>query len=143
LAKCKLNLTHPSFVKITEKLGKRQHDFGKGLEQAKRKIETDHQACNWVNQPMPGYPDCQDKIWKYDWGPPSIRSSTRRPCRLIVIVKDQSKEPYELVAGTVYCKNSANQLSVEELAAVYSEITNPLPEQSDLYPDDPTNLNSN
>ena len=134
MAKCRLDLTHPSFVRIVEKLSKKQHDLKKGIEQAKKKIEENHMACHWVEQPMPGYPNCEGKIWKYDWAPPSIKSFTRRPWRLIVIVKSKESEPYSLVAGTVYSKGDVAQLPLETLAAIYAEISQPIAEQIEMTP---------
>lgn len=66
MARCTIDLSHPQFQAALESLRKKHNDLAEGLEKAKEKIEAEHTACNLVVQPMPGYPDCQGKIWKYD-----------------------------------------------------------------------------
>ena len=124
MAKCTLDLSHPYFKKA---VGTFQDDpnFAEGLESLKKKVEAEHTCCHWNVQPMKGYPDCQEKIWKYDWSPPGDRSAGRKSWRIVVIVPDPSTKPYRLIAATVYAKNQTSQLSVKELARILAGITAP------------------
>jgi hypothetical protein len=124
LAKCTLDLSHPYFKKA---VGAFQNDpaFAEGLQNLKNKVEAEHTCCHWVVQPMKGYPDCQGKIWKYDWSPPGDRSAGRKSWRMVVVVPDPSARPYRLVAATVYAKNKTSQLSVKELAKILAAVTTP------------------
>lgn len=124
MAKCTLDLSHPYFRKA---VGSFQDDpsFLKGLETLQRKVEAEHTCCHWNVQPMKGYPDCQGKIWKYDWSPPGDRSAGRKSWRIVVVVPDPLTQPYRLIAATVYAKNQTSQLSVKELTRIFTAITSP------------------
>ena len=83
---------------------------------ARRLIEANHDSCHRVVQPMgKKYPQCQDKIWKYDWAPSDSRSSTRKSWRMVVIVPEPYSQPYHIIAATVYAKNAVSQLTVQQL----------------------------
>ena len=124
MAKCTLDLSHPNFQKC---LGSNQNSpaFMDGLRTMKSKVEAEHTSCHWVVQPMPGYPHCSGKIWKYDWSPTGQRSSTRKSWRLIVIVPDPHSHPLRLIAAGFYDKASTAQLSNKELALTFAKIVNP------------------
>lgn len=121
LAKSILDLNHPYFEKF---LPRNDPQFTEGLERAKRLIEADHTACHWVVQPMGSkYPQCQNKIWKYDWAPVGAHCSTRKSWRLIAIIPEPEVIPYHIIAATVYAKGDKDQLSLKQLAAIFASVT--------------------
>jgi hypothetical protein len=124
LAKCTLDLSHPYFKKALL-VFQDDSTFAEGLEILKQKVEAEHTCCHWNVQPMKGYPDCQGKIWKYDWAPPGDRSAGRKSWRMVVIVPDPLTKPYRLIAATVYAKSQTSQLSIRELAKILASITSP------------------
>jgi hypothetical protein len=75
---------------------------------------------------MPGYPDCQRKIWKYDWSPAGQHSANRKSWRMVVIVPDPDTQPYRLIAAAVYAKNRTDQLSSRELAKILASVLRPV-----------------
>ena len=122
MAKCTLDLSHPYFKRTLIDF---QDDptFLEGLEILRKKVEAEHTCCHWNVQPMKGYPDCQGKIWKYDWAPPGDRSADRKSWRMVVIVPDPLTKPYRLIAATVYAKNQTGQLSIKGLARILAAVT--------------------
>ena len=124
MAKCTLDLSHPVFVQSTESL-QGDPSFKQGLADLKKKVETEHTSCNHVVQPMPGFPDCQNKIWKYDWAPAGQRSATRKSWRMVAVVPDPAKQPYAVIAAAVYAKNRADQLTLKQLAQIFLSVIRP------------------
>ncbi len=132
MARCILDFSHPYFQCTIRSLGAGHPDFHEGLEKAKRKIEAEHTSCGCVIQEMPKNPDCNRKIWKNDWSPPSTKSSRsgRKSWRLVVIVPDPNTQPYRLIAGFAYPKSTTSQLTTDQLIAIFSEITATRPENT-------------
>jgi hypothetical protein len=126
LARCILDFSHPHFQRAIKNLRAGHPDFEEGLEKAQKKIQDDHTLCGHVVQDMPGYPECEGKIWKYDWAPPSVRSARRKAYRLVVIVPDPTVIPYQLIAGGAYQKSTTSQLGAEQLADIFRAITAPI-----------------
>lgn len=125
MARCRLDLSHPSFQKSIARY-KDDSAFQEGLATAKAKIEAEHASCHRVVQRMgPKYPECHGKIWKYDWAPVNQSGSSRKSCRMVVIVPDPNQQPYELIAGGIYYKSTRSRLSDKEFAAIYAEIAGP------------------
>jgi hypothetical protein len=55
---------------------------------------------------MPGFPDYQNKVWKWDFGPSGERSSTRKGWRLIAYVPEpNAPEPIPARAFLCYDKD--------------------------------------
>lgn len=128
MARCTLDLNHPIFQRA---ISRWEDDLGfhEGLRRAAAKIEAEHTSCGMVIQPMPKRPECQNKIWKYDWAPEGQSGGTRKTWRMIVIVPDPSNQPYHLVAAAIYQKSSTDQLSAKQLAAILASITTPIRDQ--------------
>jgi hypothetical protein len=125
LAKSTLDLDHPYFQKAIRKL-QSDPQFTEGLVEAQRLIEANHEACHRVVQPMgKKYPECHDRIWKYDWAPSGSRSATRKSWRMVVIVPDPFSPPYYLIGATVYAKSSVSELALNQLAAIFAAVTGP------------------
>jgi hypothetical protein len=122
LAKCTLDLNHPYFLRAIGSSTDGQ-ELPEGLKAAKEKIEAEHTSCHHVVQQMPGYPQCQNKIWKYDWSPPGQRSKNRKCWRMVVIVPDPTHQPYRLIAAAIYGKNAPDQLSNKQLAKIFAAVT--------------------
>lgn len=127
MAQCTLDLSHPSF-ELASATFKADPAFEGGLKELKRKVEAEHTSCNRVVQPMPGYPDCQNKIWKYDWAPTGDRSAGRKSWRMVVVVPEPNIQPYRLIAISVYAKNQTSQLSLKALAKIFATATSPYPD---------------
>jgi hypothetical protein len=125
LAQCTLDLNHPYFQ---NSISANDSDltFHEGLRTLKAKVEAEHTSCNHVVQPMPGYPNCQNKIWKYDWSPPDQRAARRKVWRMVVIVPEPFARPLKLIAAQVYCKGSTDQLTNKRLASILAAITAPV-----------------
>ena len=123
MANSTLDFSHPFFQKTIRK-SKGDAAFMKALESMKALIEANHEACHRVVQPMgKKYPQCHDKIWKYDWQPATAHSSGRKSWRLVAIVPEPHVQPYRIIAGGVYPKNSVDQLTLKQLAAIFAAIT--------------------
>ena len=134
MAQCSLDLSHPAFQRVISAF-KDDPGFSEGLQELKRKVEAEHTSCNRVVQPMPKYPDCQNKIWKYDWSPAGARSAHRKSWRIVVIVAEPTVQPYRLIAVAVYAKNQTAQLSTRELARIFAAATKPTGECSPEVPE--------
>jgi hypothetical protein len=101
LARCDLDLSHPKFKTL---IGQDQ-DIRSGLEDLRNKIAKDHRLSNWFNQPMQGYPDYQNKVWKWDFGPEGSTSATRKCWRLYGYVPNpKAAEPIPITAFFCYPK---------------------------------------
>jgi hypothetical protein len=124
LAKCTLDLNHPYFINAIRGT-ENDPAFQEGLRTLKKKVEAEHTCCNHVIQPMPGYPNCQNKIWKYDWAPTDQHSAKRKSYRMVIIVPDPSSSPLNLIAATFYAKNTIDQLSKKQLARILATVTAP------------------
>lgn len=136
MAKCTLDLTHPSFLKSIRKCAG-DPAFDKGLRDATAKIENEHSSCNRVTQDGMGkYPQCVGKIWKYDWAPEGQRSRNRKCWRMVAICPDPQQQPYHLIAAGVYEKRATEQFSARELAQVYAEIMAPQRGEKGRVPDE-------
>lgn len=123
MAVCTLDLSHPCF---TEKYGRLQEDpdLEEALQELKKKVESEHTSCNRVVQRFYGnkkHSELNGKIWKYDWGKTS--ASGRKSWRLVVIAPEPKVQPYRLIAGAIYAKNVAEQLSLQELSAIFTCVT--------------------
>jgi hypothetical protein len=126
MAACHLDVTHPRFIRSLERSGI-DADTQEALKTIKEKVEADHASCNRVVQNFYGnkkYTHLHRKIWKYDWG--ASGASGRKSWRLVVVVLDPDKEPYELIAGAVYSKSMTAQLSFKELAKIFAQVTAPI-----------------
>jgi hypothetical protein len=102
LARCALSISHPNFAAICPT----DPELISGLNVLCNHVAKDHKLCNWVNHPMPGYPEYQNRIWKWDYRPdPSDRSATRKGWRLFAYVADPTAaEPIPAVAFLCYDK---------------------------------------
>lgn len=129
MAQCTLDLNHPYF-QASISGNANDLSFYEGLQTLKAKVEAEYTSCNQVVQPMPGYPDCKDKIWKYDWSPPNQRAARRKLWRMVVVVPDPNSRPYNLIAAQVYSKSSRDQLSPKRLAAILAAVTAPISNES-------------
>ncbi len=129
MANSTLDFSHPFFQKQIRK-AKNDPQFMEALDAMKRLIEENHEACHRVVQDGMGkYPQCQNKIWKYDWQPPGVRSFGRKAWRLVAIVPDPTVQPYQIIAGAIYPKSTTDQLSAKQLAAIFAEVTTPYREE--------------
>ena len=106
MARCKLDLQHPKFRTL---LG-RDPDVEAGLLELQAKVALDHRASGFFSQPMPRFPDYQNRIWKWDFAPASIHTSTRKGWRLFAYVPDpRAIEPIPATAFYFYPRSQAPQ----------------------------------
>jgi hypothetical protein len=76
-----------------------------GLEEIRQKVADNHRSCGWVNQPLPGFPEFQNKVWKWVWAPKGDRSATKKGWRLYAYVPDAAAaEPIPATAFYGYDK---------------------------------------
>lgn len=98
--RCKLDVDHPNF---------RKGDSPSLLDGLKKLVELvgqDHALSGWVNHPMPGFKEYQNKIWKWDFRPEGERASTRKGWRLYALVSDSNAtEPVPAIAFLCYDKD--------------------------------------
>jgi hypothetical protein len=103
LARCELELDNPKFVQSIG--GDADGNLLKGLKELNSKIANNHRLSGWFNHPMPGYPQYQNKIWKWDFAPEGDSSSTRKGWRLFAYVEHpDGPEPISAVPFLVYEK---------------------------------------
>jgi hypothetical protein len=73
-----------------------------GLIKLRDLVAKDHKLSGFFNQPMKGYPDYQNKIWKWDFRPEGATSSTRKGWRLYAYVSDRNAPEPILAAPFAY-----------------------------------------
>jgi hypothetical protein len=83
LARCRLVIDDRIFLDLYEP----NPDAKAGLEELRAKVAKDHALSTFFNQPMPGYPDFQNKIWKWDFAPENTSGATRKGWRLFAKVE--------------------------------------------------------
>ena len=127
LNQCTLDISHPNFTKMFNVLAKGHPDAMDALKRVKARIEENPEACHRCIQPMPNYPECHGRVWKYDWAPASISGSTRKMWRLVVYAKEIKSIPFKLVAMACYSKSDESQKSFKELAAYVKAVQIDLP----------------
>jgi hypothetical protein len=93
LARCKLDISHPKFLASVGD----NPELQAGLEQLRDQVAKDHKLSSWFLQPMQGYREYQNKIWKWDFRPDGATSSTRKGWRLYAYVPD-AKAPEPILA---------------------------------------------
>jgi hypothetical protein len=103
LAKCALDLTDPNFIIVGDAS---DGDLRAGLEELQLKLAQDHKLSSFFNHPLPGFPEFQNKVWKWDFSPAGDSSSTRKGWRLLAYVPDpKSAEPIPARAFLCYDKD--------------------------------------
>jgi hypothetical protein len=101
LSKCKLDVSHPKFHSISGS----GPAFDAGIKELQGKVARDHRLSNFVSQPMPGYPQYEKKVWKWDFEPAGNKSYTRKGWRLYAYVPDpNAQEPILAQAFLAYDK---------------------------------------
>ena len=105
MAQCKLDLSHPKFRIIGNAS---DADLQSGLSTLQSKVAKDHTLSGFWPQPMPKYPDYQNKIWQWDFSPEGDRSSTRKGWRLYAYIPDPAAaEPIHAIAFVCWDKKNA------------------------------------
>jgi hypothetical protein len=101
LAKCNLDfdIADPKFVIRGDAPSS---NLLAGLKELQTKLATNHQSSHFVNHPMPGFPQYQNKIWKWDFAPAGDSGSTRKGWRLFAYVPDP-KAPEPIPARAFLC----------------------------------------
>jgi len=103
LAKCKLGTDHPKFLIRGDAS---DADLQSGLKELQDKLAKDHKLANFFPQPMKGFPQYQNKIWKWDFAPSGQSSAHRKGWRLFAYVPDpQAAEPIPAEAFVCYDKD--------------------------------------
>lgn len=103
MSKCKLDVSHPNFRSIGGASGP---SFDAGIKELQDKVARDHRLSNFFPQPMPGYPQYEKKVWKWDFEPSGNKSYTRKGWRLFAYVSDPNdSEPIVAQAFLAYDKS--------------------------------------
>jgi hypothetical protein len=101
LARCKLDISHPKFL---TSIGN-DAELLAGLTRLRDQVAKDHALSGFFRQPMQGYPEYQNKIWKWDFRPEGATSSTRKGWRLYAYVPDlNAPEPIPAIPFLFYSK---------------------------------------
>jgi len=103
LAACKLDYT--SSARVSRFLKKARPTFphlANDLRKLVQEVESDYEnACNATRLRMPGNPDLQGKVWKYDLPSSDLRKNPRDCLRLICLIEDPiAKVP---LLRAIYC----------------------------------------
>jgi hypothetical protein len=99
LAKCRLVTDDKIFLDLY----KPNSDLKLGLEELRAKVSKDHALSTFFIQPMPGYPEIQNKIWKWDFAPENTTGSTRKGWRLFARVEFPSDPAEPVIAVPFLC----------------------------------------
>ena len=112
MAKCALNVSHPKFLRFLEKSHlSSDSEMVEGLGTLCAAVLKDRKLSSWVNHPMPGYPNYQNRIWKWDFKPDSSsHSSTRKGWRLFAFVPDLLA-PDPIPATAFFCYDKQDEPS--------------------------------
>jgi hypothetical protein len=102
LAKCKLEFSHPKFRCVGDAS---DADLRAGLQELADKVANDHKLSGFVRHPMKGFPDYQNKIWKWDFSPANDKSGTRKGWRLYALVDDPASATPTATAFIAYDKD--------------------------------------
>ena len=99
MARCRLDISNPRFRASIDL----DASLESGLNELRDKLAKDHTLSGWVAQPMPGFKDYQNKIWKWDFSPEGATSSTRKNWRLFAWVADpNAAEPVHAIPFLIY-----------------------------------------
>ena len=108
MGRCALHVSHPKFKKLVDKYTQGHPDFYKSLDALCALVMKDYKLSGWVNHPMPGYPDYQGRVWKWDFKPGAIDSSgTRKGWRIYALAAHATPatHPTPATAFFVYDKD--------------------------------------
>jgi len=102
LSKCDLNVSHPKF-RILSSVP--ESAFEAGLKELQEKVAKSHELSGFFPQPMPGFPQYEKKVWKWDFEPSGNKSYTRKGWRLYAYVENpDGPEPIRAQAFLAYDK---------------------------------------
>ena len=102
MAKCRLDIDDPKFVVLGNAA---DTELKAGLQELQQKVLDDHRLSGFFSHPMPGFPQFQNKIWKWEFAPSGDRSSTRKGWRLLAYVENpDAAEPVSARAFVCYDK---------------------------------------
>ena len=105
MAKCELDLSHPNFRIIGNAS---DADLQSGLDELRNKLARDHRITGFFSQPMPKFPDYQNKIWVWDFAPEGDTTRTRKGWRLFAYVEGRAAaEPIPAVGFVCWDKQYA------------------------------------
>lgn len=117
MAKCKLeiDISDPKLVILGDAS---DADLQSGLEELQGKLADEHTLSHFFNHPMPGFPDFQNKVWKWDFAPSGDTSSTRKGWRLLAFVPEPNgSEPIIARAFLCYDKDRGPKKNHEKFVA--------------------------
>lgn len=109
LARCSLSVSHPKFERNIEKYLAVHPALRSGLHTLCALVLKDRKLSGWVCHPMPGFPEHQRKVWKWDFKPDdSAHSATRKGWRLFAYAADPNA-PDPIPAVAFYCYDKADE----------------------------------
>ncbi len=102
MARCKLDISNPKFqAYVGDDL-----ELQAGLDNLRNTVAKDHKLSGFFLQPMKGYADYQNKIWKWDFAPKGSHSATRKGWRVYAYVPDPlAPEPILAIPFFFYPKD--------------------------------------
>lgn len=110
MARCALNVSHPKFKKLVDKQLKNHPDFYKCLDNFVRLVFKDYKLSGWVLHPMPGFPQYQNRVWKWDFKPGAIdQSGTRKGWRLYALAASSKPGAHPTPADAFFCYDKDDQ----------------------------------
>lgn len=125
LATTKFKRDCPRFQRCVRDLKKKFRSIEKDLDDHIRKIESDYEtACNGFCVPMPGFPELQRRVWKYDIGSRDLRRPARECFRLIAILHPKDN-PVCLLPIILYHKSDRANIIAKEILQLYKSAETP------------------
>lgn len=117
MAKCKLEIDIND-SKVVIQGDASPAEIQSGIEELQGKLASDHKLSHFVNHPMPGFSDFQNKVWKWDFAPSGDTSSTRKGWRLLAFVPEPNgSEPIIARGFLCYDKDRGPKKNHEKFVA--------------------------
>jgi hypothetical protein len=107
-----------TFQKNLKQLRKKYHRVDQDLADAVVAIEADYaSACNAFCMPMPGFPEYQRRVYKYDWRSTDIGKHPRECFRLVGVFLDAPSTSPKLTLLLAYYKGDRANVIPKDVAA--------------------------
>ncbi len=131
MPKCSLNLAHPKFKKLIEKHSQGRPNFQRVLEALGTSVLKDRKLCGWVNHPMPGFPQYQNRVWKWDFeADEGAQSTGRKGWRLFALAHGDGVSDHPMPADAFFCYDKSQEPSGNPVTWIVKELKRFLTDES-------------
>ena len=123
MAQCKVFTEGRTFQKSLKILQKKFRAIDRDLEKHIDKIQADFKSvCNAFCVPMPGIPELQNRIWKYDIGSTDLKKPSRECFRLIGILDAVNTPLPTMSAVIIYHKSEQSNINPKQIKELYDSL---------------------